>query len=304
MTPASVGVAGDGKDAPAPLELAAGQAADTKAVLSDRTAVALAAPKMESPIDRARSARKRAAEEAAAAEKAVKPALELARRTAVEAGKARALLRRAQQASTAADARLMRIQTATQSAKPQNADRLTDAGAAAEEAADKARQALADATAVEAAKSAEANAAAAAVKIALEAKSKAAEVLAAASRALEPVSVLVTRKDQKLFVRQGGEPVFDAQIKVRSPDQPIGTHVFTAMAATDGEPGLRWIVARVPDAGSGRIAAAEALERIEIPQDVMTKVGDRLWTGASFIISDQPISRETGRGTDFVLLTK
>ena len=31
---------------------------------------------------------------------------------------------------------------------------------------------------------------------------------------------------------------------------------------------------------------------------------ERLWTGASLIISDQPISSETGTYTDFIVLTR
>src|SRR5713101_7652705 len=70
-----------------------------------------------------------------------------------------------------------------------------------------------------------------------------------AKLALEPVSVSISRATQKLYVRRNthkrlpdrGE-VFDATIEVpvtiRNPDKPIGTHVFTGVAPTDG--GLRW----------------------------------------------------------------
>jgi hypothetical protein len=36
----------------------------------------------------------------------------------------------------------------------------------------------------------------------------------------------------------------------------------------------------------------------------MRLVGDRLWSGATLIVSDFGISGETGRGTDFVVLTQ
>src|SRR5499433_4055190 len=72
-------------------------------------------------------------------------------------------------------------------------------------------------------------------------KADAAKAASEAKLALEPVSVFISRATQKLYVRRnthkpwpdGGE-VFDATIEVpvtiRNPDQPIGTHVFTAMA--------------------------------------------------------------------------
>ena len=49
-------------------------------------------------------------------------------------------------------------------------------------------------------------------------------------------------------------------------------------------------------------SAAEALERIEIAQDVRDRIAERLWTGGSLIISDQPLSGETGAvGTDLTV---
>jgi hypothetical protein len=47
---------------------------------------------------------------------------------------------------------------------------------------------------------------------------------------------------------------------------------------------------------------AEALERVEIAQDVRDRIGERLWTGGSLIITDQPLSGETGNdGTDLTV---
>ena len=44
-----------------------------------------------------------------------------------------------------------------------------------------------------------------------------------------PISVFVSRKEGKLFVRKGFEPVFDVPVTIERPDQPLGTHVFTAL---------------------------------------------------------------------------
>ena len=49
-------------------------------------------------------------------------------------------------------------------------------------------------------------------------------------------------------------------------------------------------------------SAADALERIEITQDVRDRIAERLWIGGSLIISDQPLSGETGPvGTDLTV---
>src|SRR5262249_27485188 len=42
------------------------------------------------------------------------------------------------------------------------------------------------------------------------------------------VAVFVSRKEQKIFVRQGFVPLFDMPVVIDQPDQPLGTHVFTA----------------------------------------------------------------------------
>ena len=47
---------------------------------------------------------------------------------------------------------------------------------------------------------------------------------------------------------------------------------------------------------------AEALDRIDIPAEAMTRVSDALTSGGSIIVSDQGINQgETGEGTDFIV---
>ena len=127
-----------------------------------------------------------------------------------------------------------------------------------------------------------------------------------AKLALEPVSVYISRATQKLYVRrnthkrspEGGE-VFDATIEapvtIRNPDKPIGTHVFTAVARTDG--GLRWTAVTID---SGDVAKA-ALDRITVPQDVLDRIAPTVLPRSSLIISDEPLHRETNYRTEFVI---
>jgi hypothetical protein len=121
---------------------------------------------------------------------------------------------------------------------------------------------------------------AAAKDVAKAAETKNAAAAKAASEAklaLEPVSVYISRATQKLYVRRnthkqwvdGGE-VFDATIeapvKIRNPDKPIGTHVFTAMARNGA--GLRWTAVTIDN----RDDAKDALDRLTIPQDVLDRI--------------------------------
>jgi L,D-transpeptidase catalytic domain len=127
-----------------------------------------------------------------------------------------------------------------------------------------------------------------------------------AKLALEPVSVYISRATQKLYVRRnthkpapdGGGEVFDATIEVpvtiRNPDQPIGTHVFTAMARNDA--GLRWSAVTIDNGDD----AKDALDRITIPQDVLDRIAPTALPRSSIIISDEPLSAETNYRTEFV----
>src|SRR6185312_12012218 len=62
-----------------------------------------------------------------------------------------------------------------------------------------------------------------------------------------PVSVFVSRKLSKLFVRQGFAPLFDAPVTIQNPAEPMGTHVFTAMEFQNDSAAVRWTVVSVPE---------------------------------------------------------
>jgi hypothetical protein len=51
-----------------------------------------------------------------------------------------------------------------------------------------------------------------------------------APRKMVPISVFVSRKLSKLFVRQGFSPLFDVAVKIENPEEPLGTHVFLRAA--------------------------------------------------------------------------
>jgi hypothetical protein len=143
------------------------------------------------------------------------------------------------------------------------------------------------------------------------------------------ISVLVSRKDAKLYVRQNFAPLFDVPIGIAASDRPLGTHVFTVEADKDDPTVLRWSVISLPTAERHterhdedermsrrrKMASAvdtapvplpdspaEALDRLSIPADAMARIAQGLSSGSSIIVSDQGISAgETGDGTDFIV---
>jgi hypothetical protein len=140
-----------------------------------------------------------------------------------------------------------------------------------------------------------------------------------------PISVFVSRKLSKLFVRRGFSPLFDAPVKIENPEVPLGTHVFTAMEFQNEGAAIRWTVVSIPEEfprtseGATKVREAPAkqnglsvelaekanaaLDRIEIPQDTVERISELLSPASSLIISDTGFSRETGKNTDFIVLT-
>jgi hypothetical protein len=50
--------------------------------------------------------------------------------------------------------------------------------------------------------------------------------------------------------------------------------------------------------------AAEALERIQFPKEAVDRISELLIPGSSLVVSDTGLGNETGRGTEFVVLTR
>jgi L,D-transpeptidase catalytic domain len=137
-----------------------------------------------------------------------------------------------------------------------------------------------------------------------------------------PISVFVSRKLGRLLVRKGFTSLFDVPVKIQNPEQPLGTHVFTAMDYQNGGASIRWTVVSLSEefappkereAGMEKAVATprsvslpdkanDALDRIEMPQEAIDQISQLLTPGASLIISDYGISHETGADTDFIVL--
>ena len=146
-----------------------------------------------------------------------------------------------------------------------------------------------------------------------------------------PISVFISRKAGRIFVRKGFDEVFDSAVTIAAPERPLGTHVFTAFDGKNAQ--LRWNVASLPTERTVRPGKYlmtttargeklrkelvpperevlppgnpnEALERIMIPDAALARITELMSAGASVIVSDLAYSYETGRGTDFIVLTR
>lgn len=148
-----------------------------------------------------------------------------------------------------------------------------------------------------------------------------------ARQRMAPLSMMISRKDQKIYVRQGLIPVFDGPVTIRDIGSPLGEHLYIATTTTEDGKSLKWSALSLPQSDKNEVDeiirvklesrsqinhqlsdnsfpsnASEALERIEISQDVRDRLAERLWVGSSMIISDQSPSSETGNdGTDLTV---
>jgi len=151
-----------------------------------------------------------------------------------------------------------------------------------------------------------------------------------------PIAVFISRKEGKIFVRQDLTPLFEAPITIDRPQQPLGTHVFTALDYMPDHSTFRWnVVTLPPEAVKGEQhykyvrdewgrrkrelieepavepASAqpsetpqEALARITIPPDVIEQISALMVPGSSLVVSDHDLGPETGSGTDFIVITR
>lgn len=148
-----------------------------------------------------------------------------------------------------------------------------------------------------------------------------------AARRHLPVSIFISRAKQRLYIRQGWDDILDVAVTFDKPDEPVGTHVFTALSFNKDKTGMNWSAVSVPydpsraakkkkaeKAGKSRKGEAEivaatdlskqrpaaALERITIPEDVREQIEDVMKPGSSLVISDFGLSNETGEYTDLI----
>jgi lipoprotein-anchoring transpeptidase ErfK/SrfK len=328
----------------------------TTAAVPDANTSGSAAPKgLLNPIAYAAALKEHAKAEKAVSEKAAKEALEAAQGAGAEARQAADDVSKADAELKAAAAKIAELDATPAAAKEGDASKAKDGEASTAEATEaaaaaktaamsaaqselvRARAALEEARTREAAKSPAAFAAVQVWKAAVTASETAAETLKEADRRSETVSVFVSKKEGRIFIRQDWKEVFEAPVTFRDPDRPLGTHLYIAVEAAPDGSSMRWTAMTVPESSSDvgsktdrtakrssksakddqpelpvakadtltqQTEAAAALDQIVLPPGVRERISELLWTGASLIVSDHARSDEMDNDTDFIVQTR
>jgi len=296
-------------------------------IVDTPTAATSPETRLLNPLERARLMRGIASNEAAAKTKAAAMAKETSALKAAAAKSAAASLRVSESAFTIARARRDAAAAAMdRTTTPAGTERAKSAFAVAEARFAEAQKASENARAHEAIETAEASAAAKAAADAEQASREAATKQKVAERSTEPVSIFVSKKTGRLYVRQSWAPIYEAPVVFKDVERPIGTHLYLAVAAEGNGETLRWLSVSLPlrasaqpregarqpsrePLASGRAqrsqeASANPLERFQLSEEAKAFIEERLWAGASLIVSDEGLSNETGTYTDFIVLTR
>lgn len=208
--------------------------------------------------------------------------------------------------------------------------RTADASKDAEAKADAAERAIADA--VEAYKAAKVE-----IKDAATAEAAAKKDVASFDRQEQnrgfPVSVFVSSQTGLVQVRQGFQPVLEAQATIENPEVPLDTFIFQAVGwKDDSKTDLRWQAtevnehsASVPSYGdddtdskkskkkapvevkqpteTDAAKASRTLDRIKLPENVSLRIAEVMKPGSTLIVSSYDMARSETKyaGTDFIV---
>ncbi|WP_037547823.1 L,D-transpeptidase family protein [Stappia stellulata] len=106
----------------------------------------------------------------------------------------------------------------------------------------------------------------------------------------------------RLYVRRKFKEIYSANIVLKDPDAPLGTHLYTVIDAGGKTSAPRWM--SVTAAAAQETDAHRVLSRVEWTPQARAFVEDRLALGSSLIVTDRPFRLHSGLGTDFVVTTR
>lgn len=118
-----------------------------------------------------------------------------------------------------------------------------------------------------------------------------------------PVSILVSSSDKRALVFRNGVEIGVAKVNIDSPEEPLGTHAYLAVAGDDAT-STRWKAVGLPRHHTeNRVEPdARAIDRVKLPPRFIARFKPLLSPGVTMMITDAPIHQHnTGSRLDVVI---
>jgi len=109
-------------------------------------------------------------------------------------------------------------------------------------------------------------------------------------------------QNARLRIRRKFRDIYSAPLTIKEIEREIGTHVYTALDFDQGDKSVDWIAVSAEGERGG--SSIEVLDRIEMPEKVALEIAKLLTPGTSLTVTDRSFKRNTGLGTDFVVITR
>ncbi len=122
----------------------------------------------------------------------------------------------------------------------------------------------------------------------------------------EATSIIISSASKTATVLSNGNVVTEGTVEIKSPETPLGSHVFILKGASTASQGLQWHTFAYLDSYNAKADAAEVatMKRITAEANVQRAVRERLHPGMLIVLTDLPAHPDTRTNSDFVLMTQ
>jgi hypothetical protein len=123
----------------------------------------------------------------------------------------------------------------------------------------------------------------------------------------EPLAILVSRADQRIYVYRGGQEIGTAAVHFEHPERSTGVAAFSLLSKPNAQqidsdnPNLHWNAIQVSDPQDG-LTPAEQLGKINLDRQFLHNLLTSLDVGSTLVITDLPSTRDMRSNPNFTVI--